>query len=119
MDLTVAPSRTLLYLSRGGSDAKVCREFDLTKKTFVPTEQGQGQGQAFYIPEAKSQVSWIDEDTLLVGTDIKDGASMTDSGYPRVNRLWKRGTSLETNSVVSYEGDAKDVSVNAYMVSIQ
>lgn len=118
VDLSIPPTRTLLYLSRGGSDAKVCREFDLALKAFVPTSNGSGdcQYQGFYIPEAKSQVSWVDENTLMVGTDLKDGVSMTDSGYPRVNRLWKRGTSLETESVVCYEGENQDVSVNAYLV---
>lgn len=72
-------SRVLLQLSRGGSDAVEIREFDLVTKSFVTDN-------AFFIPEAKSRVSWKDEDTLLIGTDFKDGKSMTDSGYPRTVR---------------------------------
>ena len=34
----------------------------------------------FVVPEAKSNVAWLDEDSLLVGTDWGDG-SLTNSGY--------------------------------------
>jgi prolyl oligopeptidase len=54
-------TRCLLRLSRGGSDASVYREFDITTKMFV--ENG------FMIPQAKTGVTWVDKDTLLVGTD--------------------------------------------------
>src|SRR5690606_18747340 len=54
-------ARALVHLSRGGSDATVIREFDLTTRTFV--EDG------FNLPEAKTYVSWIDIDHLYVGTD--------------------------------------------------
>jgi len=75
----------LLSLSRGGADAVVTREFDLKKKSFV--EDG------FYIPEAKSDVSWIDRSTLVVSTDFGKGTTTT-SGYPRITKIWKRGTAL-------------------------
>ena len=39
---------------------------------------------------------------------------MTDSGYPRVMREWRRGTSLAQDSAVVHEGDAADVSVYMY-----
>ena len=38
-------------------------------------------------------VAWRDEDTLWVGTDFGAG-SLTTSGYPRIVKLWKRGTPL-------------------------
>jgi len=41
---------------------------------------------------------------------MKDGASMTDSGYPRVMREWRRGTPLSESKVV-HEGEATDVAV--------
>lgn len=78
--------RSLLFLSPGGSDACVVREFDLAKKVFV--ENG------FYLPEAKSDLAWRDKDTLFVGTKFDDDA-VTNSGYPRVIKVWKRGTPLE------------------------
>jgi prolyl oligopeptidase len=53
------------------------------------------------LPEAKSSVSWKDEDTLWVGTDFGPGRST--SGYPRIVKLWKRGTPL-TSARTVYEG---------------
>ncbi len=41
----------------------------------------------------KSDVAWLNRDTLLVGTDFGPG-SMTDSGYPRIVKEWKRGTPI-------------------------
>jgi len=93
----------LLSLSRGGSDADVVREFDLETKAFV--EGG------FSLPEAKSSVAWRDRDSLYVGTDFGPG-SMTESGYPRLARLWKRGTPLSEAEPV-FEGRAEDVWVFA------
>ena len=47
----------------------------------------------FYLPVAKGFASWIDAGTLFVSTDFGEG-SMTDSGYPRIVKRWKRGTPL-------------------------
>ena len=91
----------LVSLSRGGADADVVREFDLSKRAFVK--------DGFSLPEAKSSVSWVDADTLFVGTDFGPG-SMTESGYPRIVKQWKRGTPLAEARVV-YEGKADDVGI--------
>lgn len=66
----------------------------------------------FELPEAKSQVSYKDRDTLLVGGVFGD-ADMTDSGYPRTVYEWKRGTPLAEAKMV-YEGDREDVSVSGF-----
>ncbi|MBL8897315.1 MAG: S9 family peptidase [Planctomycetes bacterium] len=92
----------LISLSPGGSDAAVVREFDLATKRFV--EGG------FALPEAKSTVSWRDQDHLWVGTDCGPG-SLTASGYPRTARLWKRGTPLAA-APVAFEGREEDVWVS-------
>jgi len=96
--------RALVRLSRGGGDAVVIREFDLKQKCFV--------ADGFEVAEAKSQASWKDRDTLLVGTDFGEG-SLTTSGYPRTTREWRRGTALEDAPVV-FEGSKEDVSSGAY-----
>lgn len=98
--------RALVELSRGGADAGVVREFDLTKKEFVK--------DGFTLPEAKSDVAWRDRDSLLVGTDFGPG-SMTDSGYPRIVKEWKRGTSL-TEAKTLFEGKKTDVGASGYVV---
>ncbi len=95
--------RCLLSLSRGGADATVVREFDLTTKEFVTN--------GFYLPEAKSHVAWRNRDTLYVATDFGPG-SLTDSGYPRIVKEWKRGTPLDASHLV-FEGKPADVSVDA------
>jgi len=94
----------LVQLSRGGADAAVVREFDLTTLSFV--EDG------FTLPEAKSQVGWIDEDHVYVGTDFGPG-SLTSSGYPRIAKVWRRGTPLDDATTV-FEGKPDDVSAGAY-----
>ncbi len=94
--------RCLLSLSRGGADAKVVREFDAIDKRFV--EGG------FSLPEAKSSVEWLDEDTVYVSTDFGPG-SMTDSGYPRIVKRWKRGTPLAEAATV-FEGQTQDVAAS-------
>ena len=91
--------RCLISMSRGGADARVVREFDLASKTFV--ERG------FSLPEAKSNLAWVDLDQVFVGTDFGDG-SLTTSGYPRVAKLWKRGTPLSDAATV-FEGEPGDV----------
>jgi len=96
--------RCLLTLSRGGKDAAVVREFDVARRSFV--EDG------FRLPEAKSSTSWIDADTIFVATDFGPG-SLTTSGYPRLVKVWKRGTPLEKAELV-FEGQATDVGADAY-----
>lgn len=98
--------RCLLRLSRGGADATVIREFDLSTKSLI--EDG------FVLPEAKSRISWINEDTVYVGTDFGHD-SMTNSGYPRLIKLWSRGQSLK-DAKLTFVGKQTDVSVGAYVV---
>ena len=93
--------RCLVKLSRGGTDASVHREFDTLVKSFV--EDG------FALPQAKSGVAWLDRDTLLVGTDWGKG-TLTESGYPRIVKRWKRGTPLARAEMV-FEGRQEDIGI--------
>ena len=97
-------TRCLVSLSRGGADADVVREFDLTSITFVTG--------GFELPEAKSRVAWRNPDSLFVATDFGPG-SLTTSGYPRTVRAWNRGTKLADATLV-YEGKPDDMSVAAW-----
>lgn len=101
----IEPDHTLamISLSRGGADAAVVREFDMRTREFV--------SGGFELPEAKSSVSWEDEDTLLVCTDFGEG-SMTESGYPRIAKRWRRGQPLAEAETV-YEAEPTDVRVIA------
>lgn len=97
-------SKCLLLLSRGGKDAVVVREFDTITRSFVKN--------GFYLPEAKTRVSWIDENTLFVGTDEGEG-TLTSSGYPRLVKVWKRGQSIKEAKVI-FTARETDVSVMGY-----
>ena len=98
--------RALFFLSRGGADAAVMREFDLVKKEFV--------ADGFALPEAKSRVAWRHRDAIYVGSDFGPG-SLTSSGYPRVVKEWQRGTAMAAATTV-FEGKLEDVSVVASVV---
>jgi prolyl oligopeptidase len=104
--LKPAYRQCLISLSPGGSDAKEVREFDTQTLTFVQ--------RGFTLAQAKSQISWLDANTLAVATDYGNG-SLTTSGYPRILKLWKRGTSLSEAQLI-FEGQATDVSVGARIV---
>lgn len=78
-------TRCLISLSRGGGDAVVVREFDKATGQFVK--------DGFITPESKQNSIWLDEDTLLVGTNFGED-TMNESGYARQVRVWKRGTEL-------------------------
>ncbi|MBB5985719.1 prolyl oligopeptidase family serine peptidase [Sphingobium lignivorans] len=101
--LAPAYKRCLVSLSPGGTDADVVREWDMETRSFVKN--------GFTLPEAKSTLAWVDADTLLVGTDYGAG-SMTDSGYARIVKEWKRGTPLSAARTV-LEGQKQDVSMSA------
>jgi prolyl oligopeptidase len=95
--------RCLVALSRGGADADVTREFDLSTKTWVK--------DGFFRKEAKGALGWIDRDTVYVYTDFGDG-TLTSSGYPRIVKQWTRGTPIESAAVV-YEGKPADMYIAA------
>ena len=99
----IEPDHTLalIALSPGGSDAIVLREFDMRTRAFV--------ADGFNLPESKMRATWEDHDTVLVGTDFGPG-SMTESGYPRTVKRWRRGQPL-TEAVTVFTGPVTDVVV--------
>ena len=91
--------RAILRLSPGGKDASVYREFSIPERQFVQ--------HGFELKEAKSDLTWIDKDTTLVSTDFGEG-TLTESGYPTIVKLWKRGQPLcEAKTLL--EGEKSDV----------
>ncbi len=101
----IEPDHTLalVSVSRGGSDASVVREFDMRTRSFV--------SGGFELPEAKSRTAWEDHDTVLVGTDFGPG-SLTESGYPRIVKRWRRGQPL-ADAETLFTGSPNDVLVGA------
>ena len=96
--------RALVKLSRGGADATVVREFDIDSLSFI--------ADGFFLPEAKSQVGWVDRDTLLVGTDRGEG-TVTTSGYPSTSVLWRRGEDI-ADAELFFAGSVEDMAVTAW-----
>lgn len=94
--------RGLVFLSRGGGDAVVVREFDLEQKRFV--EGG------FFLPEAKGSAGWLDSNTLLVSSSL---GSATSSGYARTVRKWKRDTPFE-NALIVFECEPHEMVVGGW-----
>jgi prolyl oligopeptidase len=97
-------TRSLVRLTRGGGDATVVREFDLVSKAFVK--------DGFILPEGKVRITWRDADSVFVGADFGPG-SMTDSGYPRIAKEWRRGTPLSSATTL-LEAAKTDISIAAY-----
>lgn len=102
-DCLEGTTRCLIQLSDGGRDASTYREFDIGTRRFVD--------DGFVLPAAKSTVAWLDQDTLLVGTDWGPG-TMTESGYAFVLKRWRRGTPLASATEV-LRGQNTDVGVFA------
>ncbi len=96
--------RCLVSLSPGGGDAVELKEFNMKSKKFI--EGG------FQLPKSKMGVNWRDKDHLFVATDFGPG-SLTESGYPRIMKLWQRGTALSEAKTLM-EVDQKSVSVFAF-----
>jgi prolyl oligopeptidase len=101
------PSRCLLRLSDGGKDAVVLREFDLENKNFIDG--------GFSVDEAKTNVDWIDANTLVIGTDFGPD-SVTTSGYARTLRLWHRGSDINDAEQI-IEVELEDMSVGITTVA--
>jgi prolyl oligopeptidase len=101
VDCLEGTTRCMVSLSDGGKDAVTWREFDTATRQFV--------AGGFVVPEAKSALSWVDVDTLIVGTDWGAG-TLTESGYPFVLKRWRRGTPLESATEIM-RGEATDVGV--------
>ena len=95
----------MLSLSRGGSDAVVVREFDVVKREFV--------AGGFQLPEGKNYANWRARDELFVGADFGP-RSYTTSGYPRIVKLWKRGTPLSSAKLL-FEGKDTDVMASGHV----
>jgi prolyl oligopeptidase len=98
-----AERRCLINLSDGGEDAVTIREFDLPTKSFVKG--------GFHLPKGKQDVSWENENSLLVSREWKPG-ELTESGYAYVVKRLKRGQPL-SSAVELFRGKKSDVAAGA------
>jgi prolyl oligopeptidase len=99
--LSPAYADCMVSLSNGGGDAVEVREFDIDRGAFIPG--------GFELPTAKTDVAWVDQQSLLLDTDFGPGTT-TDSGYGRIVKMWQRGTPLSAARTIA-QGVKTDVSV--------
>jgi len=90
--------RCLIPLGIRGSEITQVRELDLKAGGFLD--------QGFHFAIAKTEVTWLDENTLLVAQAVPGGDTL-QSGFPAKVRLWKRGTPYSEARVV-FTADPKD-----------
>jgi len=95
--------RCLISLSDGGEDAVTVREFDLKAKSFVKG--------GFVLPKGKQDVSWENENSLLVSREWNPG-QLTKSSYAYVIKRLKRGQPL-SSAVELFRGNVNDVSASS------
>jgi prolyl oligopeptidase len=104
--LPPAMERCLVYLSDGGRDANVVREFDTKARRFVDS--------GFALPEGKGGGDWEDRDSIIVARDWGPG-TMTESGYPFVAKRLRRGQGIE-KAVEIYRGQPGDVGAGVFVL---
>jgi prolyl oligopeptidase len=92
--------RCLVNLSPGGGDADEIFEYDPSSHAFV--------SDGFSLKLAKSNATYLDDDTILFSTDFGPG-TLTKSSYPRIVKLWHRGQPIESAKTV-YEAKPDDIS---------
>ncbi|WP_027467444.1 prolyl oligopeptidase family serine peptidase [Deefgea rivuli] len=80
------PNLCLISLNVAGSDASVCREFDLEIGRFVPN--------GFQFPFGKNQIHWRDANSVLV-CPAWDESQLTHAGYSCEVCLQLRGQAWE------------------------
>ena len=98
--------RCLVSLSDGGKDESEIREFDVQEKAFVK--------DGFFIDQSKGGASWVDPNTILITKNFGEG-TLTNSGYPRIAKKWKRGESIEKAKMV-FEADSTDAGLWPYSI---
>ena len=101
-----AERRCLVSLSDGGEDAVTVREFDLATNSFVT--------DGFMLPKGKQEVSWVNENELLVSREWTPGL-LTKSGYAYVVKSLKRGQPLASAREV-YRGTVDDVAASGGVI---
>jgi prolyl oligopeptidase len=101
-DCTPSFGRCLVSLSPGGSDAHEVHEFD--------PKAGKFLDDGFSLAQAKSEARYVDDNTILFGTDFGPG-TITPSSYPRIVKIWRRGEPLGAAKTV-YEAKPDDMGAN-------
>ena len=100
-------SRCLLSMSPDGGDASEMREFDIETKSIV-------EGGFSYRLEIGFRLAG--PGTVVVSAAFEE-EDKTESGYPRVVKLWKRGTRVEDVTSI-FEAQKQDLAAGAGVSSM-
>lgn len=98
MEISPNKKRALFFLSPGGTDADVMREFDLVSRSFVQ--------DGFELPVAKGGAAWMSDDELFLFRDLGLD-TVTSAGYAKLVKRWKRGDTLDKAETI-YEINKSD-----------
>lgn len=101
-DCSPSNTRCLVRLSPGGGDAAEIYEFDPAAHAILDN--------GFSLKVAKSNASYVDDDTVLFATDFGPG-TLTKSSYPRIVKLWHRGQPVDSAKTV-FEAKPDDISAD-------
>lgn len=94
-----AETKALVFLSPGGTDANIIREFDLVEKQFIK--------DGFELPLSKGSACYLNEDQILAAR-VFENERQTFSGYPIEVRKYSRA---DTEHEIIFEGQESDVNV--------
>ncbi len=88
----------------------------LTKKQFL--SEDKTRDSAFTVEENKTQISYLDRDTVFLGTKFENEEfnGLTDSGYPRMVKIWARGKE-KTELITIFDGNKQDVASGGHAYS--
>ena len=95
------PSRALITLSEGGSDADETREFAIDGLTWVD--------DGFFRPQAKGNLTWLSRDVCWLSQPTSPQTT-SPSGYPLRASLLHRGQSVEDAHLV-FQADTSAMGV--------
>ncbi|KAF2158738.1 hypothetical protein M409DRAFT_30768 [Zasmidium cellare ATCC 36951] len=86
-------TRAIVQLYTGADDLHELWEVDVVKYNhFYP--------RGFCLPAGRSEVAWLDADTILVMSTVGGSRHQTASGLPRTVRRWKRGSPIDNAQII-------------------
>jgi prolyl oligopeptidase len=101
---SIFKNHAILMLSNGGKDAQAFREYDLIKKEFI--------SNGFNLAEGKHDLTWVNENEIVLARATLP-EDLTNSGYPKDIRIWKRGESAADAKLI-FSGKKEDTYVDSF-----
>ncbi|MGC6434182.1 MAG: prolyl oligopeptidase family serine peptidase [Crocinitomicaceae bacterium] len=101
--------KCLIYLSDGGTDENIIREFDVKSKSFVK--------KGFELPSGKGNVAWLNEDEILIARTFPNQPKTT-SGYAKSVFKLKRNEAIDkTLHLISIDSNKMSIQVSSEYIN--